>query len=116
MLTRHRTLRLFSLVVATLVASCAYAGGGPENVLLVVNSNSLNSKTIANHYIALRKIPPTNIVYVDWRGGIEAAQGKYFSQSILQPAIDAIGQRGSQRRSTTWCILVTFLGRSGSLR
>ena len=70
------------------------AGGGPENVLLLVNSNSLNSKTIANHYIALRNIPACNVVYIDWRGGIEAAQGIYFADRILQPAIKAISDRG----------------------
>ena len=36
----------------------AHGGGGPENVLLVVNANSQASKTIANHWIRYRAIPP----------------------------------------------------------
>ena len=49
-------------------AKVAFAGGGPENVLLLVNSNSSGSKTIANHYIQLRNIPASNVVYIDWQG------------------------------------------------
>jgi uncharacterized protein (TIGR03790 family) len=90
---RFANLKLLLVLAAVAVTDCARAGGGPENVLVLVNSNSLNSKTIANHYIALRRIPACNVVYVDWRGGLEAAQGIYFSSQILQPAIDAIGER-----------------------
>ncbi len=42
----------------------ARAGGGPENVLLVVNEDSPSSKLIANHYISLRQIPDRNVVYL----------------------------------------------------
>ena len=91
----------------------AWAGGGPENVLLLVNSNSLNSKTIANHYIALRNIPPSNVVYIDWRGGLEDWPGQCFSPSRFcsrrskpSPSAD------SRRRSTTWFTPATFPGGS----
>ncbi len=92
--TQLGLLRYWLAILATAAASCAWAGGGPENVLLLVNSNSLGSKTIANHYIALRDVPAINVVYVDWRGGLEGCQGKYFAERILQPAITAIGERG----------------------
>jgi len=84
---------LLALSIAASVSS-VWAGGGPENVLLLVNSNSLSSKTIANHYIALRNVPASNIVYVDWRGGLEGCQGPQFAGKILKPAIDAIRERG----------------------
>jgi len=71
----------------------ALAGGGPENVLLLVNSNSESSKTIANHYIQWRKIPPTNVVYVDWKGSLGIASGKNFRDQILMPALKAIDER-----------------------
>src|SRR3990172_8982443 len=88
------SVRRFFLVIAVAgAASVARAGGGPENVLLLVNSNSLSSKTIANHYIALRNVPASNIVYVDWRGGLEVCQGPQFAGQILKPAIDAIRER-----------------------
>ena len=80
-------------LVAGVAANCASAGGGPENVLLLVNSNSLSSKTVANYYIGLRNVPASNVVYIDWRGGIEECQGQYFRSQILKPAIDAIHER-----------------------
>ena len=72
---------------------CALAGGGPENVLLLVNSNSDSSKTIANHYIHWRKIPPNNVVYVDWKGSLGICSGKNFREQILLPALKAIDDR-----------------------
>src|SRR5262249_29467790 len=47
------------------LASIALAGGGPEGMVLVVNSADVGSKTIANYYVQLRKIPPANVVYLD---------------------------------------------------
>ncbi len=82
------------LICVTIPTSRSQAGGGPENLLLLVNSNSIDSKTVANHYIALRNIPANNVVYIDWRSGLEACQGKYFSEQILRPAIKAINERG----------------------
>jgi uncharacterized protein (TIGR03790 family) len=66
------------------------AGGGPENVLLLVNSNSENSKTIANHYVQLRKIPAQNVLYIDWRGSPRGAKGEQFRNRILMPALSWI--------------------------
>jgi len=93
---RTSLTNLLQILLVSSIALCVSsvsAGGGPENVLLLINSNSLNSKTIANQYIALRGVPASNIVYVDWRGGIERCQGPQFSSKILKPAIDAIRER-----------------------
>lgn len=65
-------------------------GGGPENVLLLVNSNSESSKEVANHYIRMRQIPAQNVVYIDWRGGLRGTRGQVFRSRILMPAIDWI--------------------------
>jgi uncharacterized protein (TIGR03790 family) len=78
--------------------SGALAGGGPENVFLLVNSNSDSSKTIANHYIELRKIPPNNVFYVDWKGSLGACSGKNFRDQILMPALKAIDDRKLTRQ------------------
>ena len=40
------------------------AGGGGENMLLVVNPNDPNALQIANAYAALRDIPAKNIVFI----------------------------------------------------
>jgi hypothetical protein len=40
------------------------AGGSAENVALIVNQDSSDSLTIANHYIHLRDIPAGNVIYL----------------------------------------------------
>src|SRR6185436_3166795 len=59
---------------AALVAFCivhftffisAHAGIGPQNVAVVVNSESWASLAIANEYVRLRSIPACNVIYLD---------------------------------------------------
>ena len=72
----------------------AWAGGGPENLLLVVNTNSWASQTVANHYIHLRQIPADNVCYLDWNGGVGRTDVANFRREILAPALRHIAQRG----------------------
>jgi hypothetical protein len=60
---------------------------------LIVNANSESSKTIANHYVALRKIPPDNVVYLDWTGNLESGSSENLRDKILKPALAAIDDR-----------------------
>src|SRR5690606_27487806 len=71
----------------------AVAGGGAENVLLVVNQNSHDSLTIANHYVKFRKLPPTNVVYLDWQGSDSQCTGEEFREKILKPVIEQLTER-----------------------
>lgn len=94
----HRALILrhvFALaaVSSAVAAPNVFAGGGPENVFLLVNANSDSSKTIANHYIALRKIPASNVMYVDWKGSVEFGTGKVFREQLLLPALEEMSKR-----------------------
>ncbi len=73
--------------------SSLFAGGGPENVLLVVNQRSGGSKAIANHYRHLRKIPDANTLYLDWAGGIETTTIDEFRDKILRPIFATIEKR-----------------------
>lgn len=93
-LSRTR-IGMFVVLVATLVV-CAksHAGGGPENVFLLVNSESQDSLTIANHYIALRKIPPTNVLYIPLKGSTASISSEVFRKQILLPAQAEIESRG----------------------
>jgi uncharacterized protein (TIGR03790 family) len=79
-------------------AGDALAGGGPENVFLVVNSASWASQTVANHYIQLRHIPSSNVFYVDWTGGCETTDVDSFRDKILGPALDATERRGLRQQ------------------
>jgi uncharacterized protein (TIGR03790 family) len=78
-------------------ATTAMAGGGPANVLLLVNKNSDDSKTVANHYIDLREIPPSNVVYVDWTGSLDRGSALVFRDKVLNSKdgyLKAIQDRG----------------------
>ncbi len=92
---RRRSLCL-PLALFGLLASGGrlHAGGGPENVLLVVNSASAESQTIANNYVQLRNIPPKNVVYFDWRGSDAHIDVNTLREKILQPIIKEIDARG----------------------
>ncbi|MEO0528969.1 MAG: TIGR03790 family protein [Planctomycetota bacterium] len=74
--------------------SDAHAGGGPENVVVVVNSKSAGSKEVANHYVRLRNIPASNVVALDYSGPKQSAIGQVFREQILEPVISAINDRG----------------------
>ncbi len=89
----RRFLKFSTSVAIVLVATKVFAGGGPENVLLLVNSNSDSSKTIANAYIELRKIPPNNVLYLDWKGSLESTSGVSFLDKILTPVVKTLEER-----------------------
>jgi hypothetical protein len=99
-ISRFRSGLLPSVLLACVVggAGTAWAGGGPENLFLVVNSNSEASKTVANHYIDLRKIPPVNVFYLDYRGGRTEIPAGVFRSRILEPILQEIEKRGIKDR------------------
>ena len=70
-----------------------FAGGGPENVLLVVNARSPGSKAIANHYRSLRQVPDANTLFLDWDGVTETITVDVFREKILRPIFTAIDKR-----------------------
>lgn len=84
---------LLVCIAWALATPAALAGGGPENVFLLVNANSDSSKTIANHYVALRKIPATNVMYIDWKGSVEFGNGKILREKILLPTFQEMSKR-----------------------
>lgn len=83
---------LMAFLVTCLVTSMLHAGA-PENLLLLVNSNSQDSVTIANHYIQLRNIPPENVVYLDNVPETLTCSSEQFRESILLPALKEIEGR-----------------------
>jgi hypothetical protein len=86
----------FALALTCLgfAAERAAAGGGPENVFLVVNANGPSSMQIANHYIELRKIPPSNVFYVRTPPKWNAIPAADFRDRILRPMLAEIERRG----------------------
>lgn len=92
--TLFRSAVLSALALVFGGTSLARAGGGPENLFLVVNSASWASLTVANHFIQLRKIPASNVSYIDWTGGFESLDAETFREKILAPSLDAFDRRG----------------------
>ncbi|MEK7483680.1 MAG: hypothetical protein AABZ60_05015 [Planctomycetota bacterium] len=70
-----------------------FAGGGPENLFLVVNRESWPSMTIANEYILLRKISTSHVLYLRQIGNLETIPVQMFREQILKPVLAAIQQR-----------------------
>jgi hypothetical protein len=73
--------------------AAAVAGGGPENVLLVVNRRSAASMTIANHYVRLRGVPAGNVLTLPWDPAVQTAKIDAFREQILAPVLTAIQKR-----------------------
>ncbi|MFW6170092.1 MAG: TPR end-of-group domain-containing protein [Planctomycetota bacterium] len=72
----------------------AEAGGGPETVAVVVNADSRASKTIANTYVHLRKIPSTNVVYLTGLEPLRTTDVETFRERILLPTMKCLYNRG----------------------
>jgi uncharacterized protein (TIGR03790 family) len=86
-------IRLLLVVVVVLAARQVRAGGGPENVLLVVNPRRADSLTIANHYASLRQVPASNIFYLGWDGSMDTITVDVFRSQFLQPIFAEIDRR-----------------------
>ena len=80
-------------VVLFLLAEPASGGGGPENVLLVVNSASQDSVELADYYQKLRKIPPGNVFSIAWGGSRESLPVEEFRRKLLIPILREIDNR-----------------------
>ena len=70
-----------------------FAGGGPENVVLVVNADSPSSKMLANYYIHGRNIPARNVIYLNNIPDRETTGWTSFRKRILEPLLAEIEQR-----------------------
>jgi len=92
---KYAVATLFPVAISfgLLPASSCFAGGGPENVFLLVNARSQDSLIVANEYVRLRKIPPMNVLYLDYRDAMSIVSVDIFRKKILLPALTTIQQR-----------------------
>lgn len=84
---------------ATLLASLfnfcvGHAGVGPENVIVVVNADSQDSRTIANHYAQLRKVPTRNVILLRNIPVEPVTTLEKFREQILKPLLAEVDARG----------------------
>ena len=82
------------LALAFILCLPALAGGGPENLFLVVNPDNPDSVAVANEYIALRQIPPINVLNLSGVPATPTISVADFKTILLRPILDAIHQRG----------------------
>lgn len=87
--TRLRAV-LTVFAVAGFVTGGAFAGGGPENVLLVIDSGNDESLYVGNYYRAARNIPGRNVIYID----PSAADYLAFTQFQLPALLGMLANRG----------------------
>lgn len=80
-------------LVLLLLGSPAAAGLAPCEVVVVVNSGSFNSRTLANHYVALRRIPAINVIELSEVPNSETISVNDFREKILKPLVAELDRR-----------------------
>jgi len=71
----------------------AWGGLAASDVAVVVNAGSLNSRTLANHYVALRGIPAVNVVVLEGVPNSETIPVADFREKILKPLLAELERR-----------------------
>jgi len=83
-----------------------------HQVLVLVNEKSQASKYVANEFVALRKIPDRNIVYLSipksMYEGHATITPEEFTKYIWEPAQALIKKRGLENQILTWIYSVDF--------
>jgi Bacterial Ig domain len=79
----------FALVVCAL-PNLLIAGGGPENVLLIINPDNADSLYVGNYYKTARNIPDRNVIYMT----PEASDYIDFTSFQLPALLGTLANRG----------------------
>ena len=83
-------MRLVSRAIPLfLFAASAWAGGGPQNVLVVVNDNSLESLELGQYYQERRGIPERNVCHISTTTNYSIG-AVAFSNEIRQPVLSYV--------------------------
>jgi|GEM_PF-924007 len=87
--------KLHALIVLVAIAAAmtpvaAQAGGGPEHAVLIVDPTEPDSLYVANHYIAARDVPASNVLYMP------PSAGSYqeFADFQLDALLGTLSERG----------------------
>lgn len=88
---------LFFPIVVTLAcfpSEKGWAGASACNWVVVVNADSLNSRTVANHYSVARNIPSRNVIVLSNVPNTDQITVDQFRELILIPILKEIESRG----------------------
>ncbi|MEM6980303.1 MAG: hypothetical protein AAF539_11615 [Planctomycetota bacterium] len=69
------------------------AGLGPENIMVIVNGDNVDSLTIANHYVSIRSIPDSNVLVLSDVPEKLVISLEDFRERILRPVLSEINAR-----------------------
>ena len=84
---------LTTAVISVVLSTPLCAGISGENVVVVVNGDSADSRTLANHYVLLRDIPSNNVIVLsDIPTKIRCSYGDFLGK-ILTPLLEQIDAR-----------------------
>ncbi len=86
--------KIAAAFLTLILTASSTSAGGPENAVVVINSESASSKLVANHYISLRNIPARNVIYLSDITEQESIPIGEFRQQILKPIFETIAKRG----------------------
>jgi tetratricopeptide (TPR) repeat protein len=81
------------LLQVLLPVGIVWGGLAASDVVVVVNAGSLNSRTLANHYVALRGIPAVNVVVLEGVPNSETIPVADFREKILKPLLAELERR-----------------------
>lgn len=81
------------LLFAAWHAVAALAGGGPQNVLVVVNDSSPDSLELGRHYAAARGIPPRQVCHVSVATNFSMSW-PVFTNAVRDPVLRFLGAQG----------------------
>jgi hypothetical protein len=102
----RKTLYRFTLAVLGIVSTLAWivyapaishAGASASHWAVVVNGDSISSRTVANHFCSLRGIPSNNVIVLFGIPESDRVSIEFFRNSILLPVLTQIEQRGLGR-------------------
>jgi hypothetical protein len=71
-----------------------FAGASASHWVVVVNGDSVSSRTVANHFCTIRDIPSNNVIVLEGIPETDRITIDLFRESILTPVLAQIAQRG----------------------
>lgn len=103
--------RLLAFVLF-LVAPALARAQGPHEIALIVNQNSHDSIEIAHTYAHLRRIPPSNIIYLDLPNNPDSLRAEIslsdFQRLIYEPVQKELTERKLQDHILAWIYSADF--------
>jgi uncharacterized protein (TIGR03790 family) len=71
----------------------AQAGGGPQNLAVIVNPADPDSLAVANAYVEMRRIPASNVLYIRWNPEASRTTAPQFRDRLIKSMFEQLKQR-----------------------